>query len=137
MEKKKLNMILIIAVIAIWGILIYKFLVPYFSDHNTEIIETVVYEIPSVQIKTRDTITLNFPRRDPFLGKTIRPVVKNTTRNIKVNKRKTNRSTPTLWPKIEYLGFVKSNSNKNPLGLIRIDGKLFKLKSKNSICIIK
>jgi len=131
--KKKLNTILVFLVVAIWGIVLYKFILSYFYKPET----TLIYEVdrkkePPTIIK-KDTVELVFPSRDPFLDKMLIPKEKDkpmSTPQKAVEKRKGTKPVP--WPKIDYLGFVKSKKSKTPLGLIRIDGKLHRV-TQNSI----
>lgn len=137
MDKKKLNTILIIAVACIWGILLYKFITPYFTETEAQYLAEIPPEMPLAKIRKKDTVELDFPERDPFLGKTIRPKTNTVSPRKKVAKRLPKVTQPVLWPKIEYLGFVKSSSNKSRLGLVRIDGKLHRVKSNAEVNGIK
>jgi hypothetical protein len=123
MDKKKVNTLLIIAVSCIWGIVLYKFIAPYFAKTEAIFISEVPTKPLVAKVRKKDTVALSFPERDPFLGK---PVTK-TQKAKKAKKKPRTVSKPVLWPKIEYLGFVKSNSSKGRLGLVRIDGKLYRV----------
>lgn len=125
MDKKKLNTLLIIAVSCIWGIVLYKFIAPYFTKTGTPFIQEVPTKPLVAKIRKKDTVALSFPERDPFLGKTVAKTKTPTKKNPK--KRPRTISKPVLWPKIEYLGFVKSSNSKGRLGLVRIDGKLYRV----------
>lgn len=132
MDKKKLNTVLIVGVTCIWGILLYKFIAPFFAQSETEYMVEIPVEVPVVDIIKKDTVELNFPERDPFLGRPVRPKVKNSKPRKSNTKRTPTILKPALWPKIEYLGFVKSKKSKSPLGLLRIDGKLHRV-NRNSV----
>jgi len=76
----------------------------------------------------RDTLALHFPKRDPFLGRRIK-VVKNNNTSIKTIKpRVLKQKSSANWPSIDYLGFIKSRKNTEILGLLKIDGILFKVR---------
>lgn len=130
MERKKLNTILIVAVALIWGIVIYKFAAPYFMKKEPVLTAEVLVKKPIELIQKKDTVALVFPDRDPFLGRTVtlrkpRPqpaTLKKTSKSNVISK-------PVQWPKIAYMGFVKSQSSKGRLGLVRIDGKLHRVQS--------
>lgn len=132
MHKKRLNIILIVSVTLIWGVLLFKFVSPYFKQTDTVITADVLVKKTIVVTQNKDTVNLYFPQRDPFLGisaKVIRKknptkVVRKITTKVAVK--------PITWPKIEYLGFVKSKTNAKRLGLIRIDGTLYRV-NKNEI----
>ena len=77
-------------------------------------------------LRKKDSLELIFPKRDPFLN-TLKASRK--TKTIKVAQAtKVKPKTPKkslLWPKINYLGYVKSKKSvKSKLGLVRVDGKL-------------
>jgi len=84
--------------------------------------------MPLTKIQKKDSITLHISDRDPFLGRSI-VKKKNKMQPVKkVAKRPTTNLKPILWPKVQYLGFVKSKNSKGKLGLVRIDGKLHRVK---------
>ncbi|NHF58991.1 hypothetical protein FK220_006550 [Flavobacteriaceae bacterium TP-CH-4] len=128
MDRKKINTILIVAVVAIWGIVLYKFIASYLTDPDAGPIAEIPTKPAIAAIRKKDTVTLNFPERDPFLGTV---VTKSKPKAPAVRKSVTRKpkspSKPVLWPKIEYLGFVKSSASKGRLGLVRIDGRLHRV----------
>lgn len=126
MKKQKLNVLLIILLVSIWGVLIYKFLFPYFGKQTNEYkVPTTVSE-NSYKLFKKDTFELRLNKVDPFL---------NTSYKVKASKEKptaikSKRSSEIIkqnWPSVNYFGFVKSNKHNSKLGLLRIDGKLFKV----------
>lgn len=133
MQKKHLNTALIIVVVAIWGGLIYKYVSPFFSN-NESLINTPKESFVNKEthIQSKDTFELAILTHDPFLAKTYyktkssQTTAKNTTKK-KAKKKK------LVWPKISYLGFVKAQTNKSKLGLIRINKKLYKVRSKDNV----
>ena len=127
MDKKKLNTILIVAVACIWGIVLYKFIAPYFAETESEYLAEIPTEIPLVKVRKKDTVVLAFPERDPFLGRVFSVRSKTKKPKKRTSKRPPKTTKPILWPKIAYLGFVKSKKSKSPLGLLRIDGKLHRV----------
>ncbi len=131
MDKKKLNRLLIIAVSCIWGIVLYRFIAPYFTKTEIPFIAEVPTKLQVAKIRKKDTVALSFPERDPFLGKTVTKT--KTLVKKKLKKRPRTISKPVLWPKIEYLGFVKSSNNKSRLGLVRIDGKLYRVNTNTEV----
>ncbi len=133
MNKKKINKILIIAVTIIWGVLLYKYINPFFSNTQKALPKEFA-QIPHKAKKQKETITLNFPKRDPFLGKLL--YSKKQPQTVKKHKPKLSKNASKkniLWPKIEYLGFVKSSKSKSPLGLLRIDGILHRVNEKTIV----
>jgi len=124
MQHKKTNKILIIAVALIWGVVLYKFSVPYLMTTDTVVIADVLVKPPQAILRKRDTFNLMIPLRDPFLGSTT-----SAKKSVVISSKptKTTRSKPVAsknWPKIAYLGFVKSQTSASKLGLLRVDGVL-------------
>lgn len=101
MSKPQKTYILLIAVIGIWGIIIYQI----FKEKNTEpILPTSNIQkkfIPQkIQQKKGDTLDVNY--RDPFLGKTPRK---------KAKKKKIVTQQPLRFPSIIYNGNITGNGN--------------------------
>jgi len=131
--KKTLNIILLIAVLGLWGSAGYKFLRNYFFMDTA----TVSSPEPEINfngiITQRDTFLLEPVNHDPFLNKlsTIQNELEKETPKKKykpvsqVNKIKQPTAIP-VWPDVSYYGFIKSGQNKE-LALLKINGNLFRL----------
>lgn len=134
MQKKKLNKILILAVALIWGVVVFKFAAPYFTPTETVITADVLVKPSKVFLQKKDTFNLELPQRDPFLGKSVR-VKKTKTSVAKPIKKVRKPSVPSNknWPRIEFLGFVKSSKSKSRLGLVRINGTLKRVRNGSKI----
>jgi len=129
MKKKYLNIVLLVGVVLIWGVLIYKFLGNSFTDQDDQqnYTETIYGDIPVVVKK--DTFNLKGYTRDPFLGK-----IKNTNKSATkgVNRRVVKVVKPVAviqWPQLQYFGFVKEEKAKEPLLLLKVNGRLMRKKS--------
>ncbi|WP_452602783.1 hypothetical protein [Pontimicrobium sp. MEBiC06410] len=132
MDKKYLNGILIIFLIVIWGSVVYKYFVK----------ESIVLQENTINISNstidyaiaKDTFTLKLTSRDPFKASK-RRIVKNnkqtSTYTIAVNKNKSAKK--LIWPNIEYYGFVKSTQNETKMVLVKINGKLYRKREKETI----
>jgi hypothetical protein len=138
MTKKKINIILIVVVLSLWGTVGYITINRYFGN-NGKIINTEVQnqEISLKQIN-KDTFELKKITRDPFLNKHFsdKPVLTDTyhTPIKKVLKPFTSvpKVKPTIiWPLLHYFGYIKSNNQE--LVLLKIDSKLHKLKLNEEI----
>lgn len=127
MQKTKLNKILIFLVVVIWGILLFNFFSAYFTESKIEKVKKpLVANVPLRNQIKKDTFVIHYPKRDPFLGKS--STVKVAKQYISKKKKIVSANKTLLtWPKIIYLGFVKSNSNKLRLGLLRINGILYRV----------
>jgi len=134
MTKKKINIVLIVGVALIWGLLIYKFLGNSFvsQDDQQNYAATIYEELPaSIQ---KDTFDLKEYSRDPFLGKVKRITGNSNSMSKKKTKQKTvlkkeKTKVVQLWPQLQYLGFVKEEKAKEPLLLLKVNGKLMREKS--------
>lgn len=129
MSKKRTNIILLLGVVLIWGLLIYKFFGNSFiNQKNQQDFVSVVYDELPISIE-KDTVELRSYVRDPFLGniKNTRKLVSKTKRGA--NVKKTKPIVVVQWPQLEYLGFVKEEKAKEPLLLLRVNGKLIRRKS--------
>ncbi len=133
MQKKRINTILIVAVALIWGIVLFKFAMPYFSETPGVVTSEVLAVRPMQSSHQKDTLVLEKLDRDPFLGKTMvyKKPIRTTT---KTTKRLPAKKVAVLWPKVQYFGFVKSKDRKTSrLGLVRVDGKLLRVREKQKI----
>ncbi|SEK30231.1 hypothetical protein SAMN04487910_0200 [Aquimarina amphilecti] len=138
MQKKKVNKILIIAVSLIWGVVLYKFAAPYFLTNDIVVTADTLVSPPKLILRKKDTFDLNIPHRDPFLGKIKkqkRAKVVTSLRSAKKNQ--SSKNMPKNWPRIEYLGFIKSQKSKSKLGLLRIDGILKRVRKGDEVQGIK
>jgi len=130
MSKKHLNIGLIIGVALIWGVLIYKALGNSFvsEDEEQNYAVAINEELPlSIQ---KDTFDLKLYKRDPFLGGIKKSRISISKRKNKGNAvRKVKPVVVVQWPQLQYLGFVKEENAKEPLLLLKVNGKLMRKKS--------
>ena len=131
MSKKRINIILLIVVLAIWGILIYRFVGGQFFSDAPELNyqPTAINDQPVFSKKQAHEIAIH--ERDPFLSKHDHIKVsyqRNTkVRQSKISNNKIQNSKPPIqWPTIKYLGFVKQKKSKKPLILLQIDNKFYR-----------
>lgn len=128
--KKRINIILILAVIGLWGTVIYRAINQYlFSKKNIENITPSRVNFNS-KLMTKDTFLLEVIPRDPFLNKknysTI-PIQKKIFRNnqaIKKNIQILNKKEASIWPVVLYYGYIKG---KREIALLNINKKLYRL----------
>lgn len=127
MNKKTLNSILLISVLAIWGYVLYS------KFYNGETVlsedENLINNTPVRSHIKKDSFELRANYRDPFLGKASRPVYKpkkNQGKSTQINRKKKPplKKTEQVWPTIRYYGLVKNASRKKSgTALISINGK--------------
>lgn len=130
---------LIAALVLIWTLVGYKFLSPYFKGKEPVVTAQMLPKKQDLVIKQRDTFVLKALERDPFLAKMYAKKKKTLLKKNVVKKAKLPvvKKTMVEWPEIQYLGFVKSKESSNRLGLLRISGKLHRVKRHHVVDGIK
>ena len=140
MAKKKINIILIIVVLSLWGTVGYRTITRYFTNNESDINPEISNHYVSLKKINKDTFELKKIGRDPFLNKhynekpafvasvsyhaPVKRVLKPTPVAPKVN-------TNISWPQLQYYGYIKSNDQE--LVLLKIDSKLHKMKLNNEV----
>ncbi|PXY43132.1 hypothetical protein [Flavobacterium hydrophilum] len=135
MAKKKINIILILVVLGLWGTAGYRALYRQFAD--SEVSNTIQDQKYNVSIKqiNKDTFELEKINRDPFLNKEFQKtaIVAVSKKAISYNSVKKaivqpvqKKQTNISWPALQYYGYLKSKDKE--LVLLKIDSKLYKLK---------
>lgn len=130
MKNKKNTYILLLLVLFIWGAVMYQFF--SFSNANEEnLIVSKEFNLKPIEIKTRDTFSINANYRDPFLGKTFEDKNSSTTSTKKAIKKKPKEPKVEevfVWPKILYKGIVSDTKDKNKVFMLIIEGQTFLMK---------
>lgn len=138
MAKKKINIVLIIVVLGLWGTVGYKALAQYFFSNETVEANSVASYSSSGRQVERDTFVLEKIHRDPFLNKTlvrsesvavagtINRGVKRHTAPVKtvVEKPKEIKN----WPSVAYYGFIKSGEKKDELVMLKVGNSIHRLR---------
>lgn len=122
----------------LWGTVIYRYV-------NNLLIKkelparsnTFVASDISKKIIVKDTFTLPEITRDPFLNTIKRtaeykkPIARKPYLPVTVVPKKA--PIPVVLPKVQYYGYIKSTVSTGELFMLRIDGKLHKLKLNQEI----
>jgi len=126
MKKKALTYLLGIAVIAIWGMIIYR-VIQAFSGNDTPQFQNSVsikkeafndYTIP------KDTASLNLNYRDPFSDKKTDTIAAQAHKAITHTNPIINRPKPQVnWSGIKYIGFVGKSGSKKWIAMMTINGR--------------
>lgn len=143
MKNKKLTYFLIVAVLGVWGIIIYRIIGAMSADNDT----TLPATIPTVKESyndfsiPKDTTKLLLNYRDPFglTGQkdttTLKPV------KSPVHSSSTVPAKPTVnWSFITYAGYVRNPTTKKLIALVNINGQSTTLsegESKNQVKLLK
>jgi hypothetical protein len=136
--KKRINIILIIAVIALWGTVGYRSVKNFFYTKEEFITENKKQNIKSI-LTQRDTFNLGTLKYDPFLKKSIPKQTKITIHKTNKPQPKKNPETEISFPDVKYFGYIKSGKNPEVL-LLKINNKLCRIhkgENKDGILIKK
>lgn len=136
MVKKKINIILILIVLGLWGTVGYRALNRQFSSNEVGFGKQNQKSNVTINQINKDTFELKKISRDPFLNKQYQSDVVTIKRPIstylpakKVITPKILRVMPNInWPTLEYYGYMGSKEKNEELILLKIDSKLCKLK---------
>ena len=125
MKSKRKTYILLIVVLAIWGILIYKFF-SFTSPQDNSVPSGPDITLTPFSAKPKDTFSIDVKYRDPFLGKMYNPNhPANTKKKVYIPKE------PVVWPTIIYKGIVSDNRDKNKVFMLNINGQTFFMNEKS------
>lgn len=139
MAKKKINILLIILVLGLWGTVGFRTINRYFVNNDGALNTEIGNRNVSIKKINKDTFDLKKVGRDPFLNKQFneKPIfvasvsyhapVKKIVKPVPVPKVKYD----VPWPQLQYFGYLKSNDLE--LVLLKIDSKLHKLKLNDEV----
>ncbi len=140
MSKKKINSILIICVLILWGILGYKFFKNNLPVQASKPTKKVSLASTKASYK-KDTIVLTPVVRDPFLA-TQQPqrinhsiATTSSPRAVTPVKQKAQPEfkMPERWPDIQYLGYLQGNNAQKPMLLLKVNNVLYRKKINEQI----
>lgn len=140
MAKKKINILLIIVVLGLWGTVGFRTINRYFGNDAVNLSSETQNRKISLKKINKDTFELKRIGRDPFLNKQFveKPAfVASISYHAPI--RKAVKPSPTVpkpkfdmpWPQLQYFGYLKSNDLE--LVLLKIDSKLHKLKLNDEV----
>ncbi|WP_417367184.1 hypothetical protein [Flavobacterium beibuense] len=127
MKNKKNIYILLTIVLGIWGMVIYRLF--SFSNPDTNIPATASnFTFKPIEVKARDTFSIDVNYRDPFLGKMYsNDVQKKNTSHVPIVKKDT-----LIWPNIIYKGLVSDSKEKKKVFLVSINGQTYFMNEKTT-----
>ena len=135
MAKKKINIILILVVLGLWGTVGYRSLYRQFSGDEVLLEKQNQTKNITISQINKDTFELEKINRDPFLNKQFQNTVVirkhvsgfSSVKKIipSVNKKVVSNID---WPTLIYYGYIASKERNEDLILLKIDSKLHKLK---------
>lgn len=125
-KNKKLTYLLICAVAAVWGIIIYKVLFnETAADYEPQFKSAKVKQEPYDQyLEKNDTFKLALNYRDPFLGGVSHvPENTGTVTAAPVNFNPPPPPPPIDWGVIKYSGYVTNPASKKLVAILVVNGK--------------
>ncbi|MCK8482228.1 hypothetical protein [Psychroserpens algicola] len=135
MKKKHLNILLFILVLVIYGGVFLKLFGKKEVQLNDSFINTTfTKQVSGSEIKRND-FDISTIKSDPFgisKRRNKKQVETTKTKNTAFSSsKKTELIKP--WPKVTYYGFVKNNSNKTKLVLVKVNSKLYRKREQETI----
>jgi hypothetical protein len=136
MNKKHINIVLIVVVVGLWGTVLYKYVNRFFVTEDLPYTSQNL-SMPIIAKIKKDSFTIQPLERDPFLGKLLvkkqndfrpnvvikQPIVKKAP-EIKITKP---------FPRVQYYGYIKSQDKSEKLILLKVNNKLERLRLKANI----
>jgi len=130
--KKKVNILLLVFVLGLWGTVTYKYISGYWHCNSITASASQKNAVDAV-VRQKDTFTLAALERDPFLNRSMaepKPVrVKFRTAGVKKAPPKI--ISPVPFPQVGYFGYLKSPQHKE-LVLLKVNNRLMKLRAGES-----
>ena len=139
MSKKRINIALLILVLALWGTVGYKSMNQYFFPKEIALNDVQSNSTFNFSQIKKDTFNLEPIQKDPFLNKNNfnlnqNTVVKKVYVQPKViNKPPVQPKSIINWPSVSYYGYIKSKDKTEELILVKIDNELHKLRKNAAI----
>ncbi len=139
-NKKKINIILILFVVCLWGTVTYKWVSRFIKKEDRNIHDNYVKKNNNYNRIRKDTFELKAIKRDPFLNiliqieEPIKTIPAVTIRKLDAKPIVIPKIEKIInWPNITYHGYIKSKERLEVLVLVQIDGRVHKLKKNNLI----
>jgi len=126
MKNKKVQVVLIIVVLLIWGTILYKFLFYNDDEQKSEIVFRNEKEKENTNI-IPDTFNLLCNYNDPFLSGVV--FHENITESADDKESETklpeikNVIKPVVWPELKYCGLIQNIKSESKTGLLKINKK--------------
>lgn len=136
MAKKKINIILILVVLGLWGTVGFRALNRQFVGNDVVSEQQMQQGNVSINKIIKDTFELQKIHRDPFLNREFSSPVAAHKAVVSYHKAvkkavalKVPKGDPNLqWPNLAYHGYIASKERNEDLVLLTIDSRLRRLK---------
>ncbi|TRW97027.1 hypothetical protein [Flavobacterium gawalongense] len=139
--KKKINIVLIILVLGLWGTVAYKTISQYFFSKELMANKTELNDELTLNEINKDTFNLGKVARDPFLNRQnqtdsfVSKKYYSKIPNVKIKSNPIVLKPKVIinWPLISYHGYIRSKDKNEELILVKIDKRLYKLRKDDEI----
>jgi hypothetical protein len=131
MNKKKLNIILIPAVLAVWVIIIIK-IFSYAKTPSKDVFKPLSNIFSQDSISIVDTLKIFANYRDPFTPSSLQLVSKTDVIKPQIKPSQNSSNKNVSWPNISYGGLVKNTKDGKELALVKISDRTI-ITQKNNI----
>jgi hypothetical protein len=126
MKHKKFTYLLILGVVAVWGIIFYR-IYGAIIDEDTPVVLTSKTKMEYFKMvdHDEDQVTLNLSYANPFANGSYEPVADHTVKIIDTkNNLKLKPITPPInWPNITYTGYIYNPTTKQKVAMLQINGR--------------
>jgi hypothetical protein len=127
MKKNRVNIILIVVVVSIWGFVALKATGNLFASEDT-LTQTDDSALPEVQEPkklTDEKLQLNY--NDPFLGNSYKSEVKSPVNNssvkIKNQKTKVEKIVSKEFPPVKFFGLVRNTGTNKMVAIVSVNNQ--------------
>lgn len=139
MTKKKINIILILVVLGLWGTVGYKALNRQFTGNEMILEKQNQTDNANINQINKDTFELEKINRDPFLNKQFQTAAAVPETVVSYYKPAIKAAAPAVpkidsnisWPVLSFYGYLKTKDQE--LVLLKVDSKLCRLKLNDPI----
>lgn len=137
MKNKKLSVVMITIVVAVWGMVIYKLVESFFPKEEKVEIPVVNKNDYTIQKVQADTFSISLNYRDPFLHRSASASTNNNTPK-KANSTATApkpapQPSSINWPAIVYNGMIKNKTSNKLQAMIQVNGQSHLMKTGDAV----
>jgi hypothetical protein len=139
MAKKRINIVLLLLVLGLWGTVGYKTISQYFMPKKVIVNDQNFNNNIKINEIKKDTFELALINRDPFLNKqnttpvVAKPPVAAIVRPKIITPPIIKEKPVVIWPLISYYGYIKSKEKIQELIMVKIDNRLYKLRKNDEV----
>ncbi|TKC12050.1 hypothetical protein FA048_00070 [Pedobacter polaris] len=131
MKNKKFTYLLLISVVALWGIIFYR-VFNSMAAEDTPILSANTTKVAYFNMVNHeeDQVSLRLDYRNPFSENSqeiVHEIAKSPSIAIAAAPMHMNIKVPVKWNAIQYTGYINNPINKKKVAMLTLDGKEFML----------